>query len=72
MEIQVLAWDRHNNVVDFNRLIDSNIPPFANWISNDNTYITKRQQICTVLFFNYVLWFFNDTLSFLTKVYTVV
>ena len=68
MEIQVLAWDRHTDVAGFNRLIDSNIPPFDNWISNNNTDIKKNDKNCTVLFYNYDFWFVNDTSSFQTKI----
>jgi hypothetical protein len=49
LEIQVLAWDRHKNVVELNRLNPS--PPFLiagslpsildNWISNGNTYVNS-------------------------------
>ena len=42
LEIHVLAWDRHSNVVELNRLMGSQPSLLDNWISNDNTYINKR------------------------------
>jgi hypothetical protein len=41
LEIQVLACDRHKNVVGLNRLMGFNPTPLENWISNGNTYINK-------------------------------
>jgi len=35
---QVLAWERHKNVVALNRLMESQPFPLDNWISNGNTY----------------------------------
>jgi hypothetical protein len=36
LDIMVLAWNRHNNMVGLNRLMGSHSPS-DNWISNDNT-----------------------------------
>ena len=47
--IQVLAWDKHNNVVGLNQLMGSQPSLFYNWISNDNTDINKQQKTCTNL-----------------------
>jgi hypothetical protein len=33
LEIQVLAWDRHNNVAGLKRLMGSQPSPSNNWIS---------------------------------------
>ena len=38
-EIQVLAWDRHKNVVGLNRLMGSKPFPLDNCSSSDNAYI---------------------------------
>jgi len=40
METHVLASDRHENVAGINQIMGSR-PPFDNWISNDNTYISN-------------------------------
>jgi hypothetical protein len=42
LEIQVLAWDRHKNVVELNQLMGSQPSPLDNWFSNSNTYINKQ------------------------------
>ena len=42
LEIQILPWDRHNNVMELNRLMGSQPSPLDNWISNVNTYINKQ------------------------------
>jgi hypothetical protein len=41
LEIQVLARDRHKNVVVLNQLMGSQPSPLDNWIPNDNIYISK-------------------------------
>jgi hypothetical protein len=41
-EIQVLAWERHKNIVALIRLIGTYPSPLDNWISNSNTYINKQ------------------------------
>jgi hypothetical protein len=41
LEIQVLALDRHTDVVGLNRLIGSQPAALENWIFNGNTYINK-------------------------------
>jgi hypothetical protein len=47
LDIMVLAWNRHNNMVGLNRLMGSHSPS-DNWISNDNTETNnnKSAQIC--------------------------
>ena len=42
LEIQVLAWDRHNNVVGLILLMSSQLSPFDNWISKGKTYTQKN------------------------------
>ena len=42
LEILVLAWDRHKNVAELNRLIWSQLSPLDNWTSSGNTYLNKR------------------------------
>ena len=42
LEIQVMTWDRHKNVVGLNWLMGSHLSPLDNWISNGNAYINKR------------------------------
>ena len=39
LETQVMAWDRHKNVAELNRLMGFQPSPLDNWISNGNTYI---------------------------------
>jgi len=39
LDIQVLAWDRRNNVERLNRLMESQPYTINNWISNGNTNI---------------------------------
>jgi hypothetical protein len=41
LEIQILARDKHKNVVRLNELMGSQPSPLDNWISNGNTYINK-------------------------------
>jgi hypothetical protein len=41
LEIQVLTWDRHRNVMGLNRLMGSQPAPLYNWIFNGNTFINK-------------------------------
>ena len=38
LEIRVLAWDRHKNVVGLNRLMAFQPSPLDNLISNGNSY----------------------------------
>ena len=47
LEIEILAWEIHKNVMGLNRLMGSQQSVLDNWISNDNTYINKRYKICT-------------------------
>jgi hypothetical protein len=42
LEIQVLAWDRHNNVVGLILLMWSQPSPFDNRISKGKTYTQKN------------------------------
>ena len=42
LEIQGLAWDRHDNVAELNRLMRSLPSARDNWISNDNINVNKR------------------------------
>jgi len=42
LEIQVLAWDRHQNVEWLNRLKGSKPSHFDNRVSNGKTNINKR------------------------------
>jgi hypothetical protein len=42
LEINVLAWERHKNMVELNRLIGYKPSPLDIWISNGSTYINKR------------------------------
>ena len=42
LEIQVLAWDKHNNVAGLNQLMGSLPSPHDNWISNRKIYINKQ------------------------------
>ena len=37
LEIQILAWDRHKNVAEWNLLMGSQLSSLDNWISNGNT-----------------------------------
>jgi len=39
IEIQALAWNRHKNVTELNQLLEAQLSPLDNWISNGNTYI---------------------------------
>jgi hypothetical protein len=41
LEIQILAWDRHENVVGLNRLMGSLPSSLYNWIFNNDTHINK-------------------------------
>ena len=43
-EIQILAWDRHKNVVRLNWLMGSQPFSLHNLISNNNTDINKQQK----------------------------
>jgi hypothetical protein len=45
LEIQVLAWGRHKNVVGLNWLMGSQPSPLDNWILNGNTYINKPAEL---------------------------
>ena len=47
LEIQVLAWDRHNNLAVFNLLIGLILSD--NRISNDNTDINTQSNILAIL-----------------------
>jgi hypothetical protein len=47
LEIQVLAWDRHNNLAVFNLLIGLLLSD--NRISNDNTDINTQSNILAIL-----------------------
>jgi hypothetical protein len=38
LEIQVLAWDRHTNMTELNRLMGFQPSPLDNWISNISTW----------------------------------
>jgi hypothetical protein len=49
-KIQVLAWDRHYNVVGLNRLYDTKLPPLDNWRSNSNAYIASYGNIVLIRF----------------------
>jgi hypothetical protein len=42
LEIHVPSWDRHNNMAEINRIMGSQVFPFDNWISIDNTDINKN------------------------------
>lgn len=44
MEIQVLLWDRHKRLADFNRLVGSESPPLSNTNVNKQ-YRTYRIQL---------------------------
>jgi hypothetical protein len=44
LEMQVMAWDRHKDVAESNRLMGSQSSTFDNWVSNGNTYINKRKK----------------------------
>jgi hypothetical protein len=39
LEIQILTWDRHKDVVGLNQLMGSQPSPFDNWISNGKIFI---------------------------------
>ena len=45
LEIQVLAWDRHKDVVELNQLMGSQPSSLDNWISNVITYTLYKQTI---------------------------
>ena len=49
-EIQILAWDRHKNVVGLNRLMGSLPSRLGNWISNGNTCLNKRWKHAQIRF----------------------
>jgi hypothetical protein len=42
LEIQILAWNKHNNVTGLSRLMEYQPYSLDNWISNGKTYINKR------------------------------
>lgn len=46
LEIQVLAWDGHNNVAELN-LVNGIPTPLDNWISNGNICIQAKKKTCT-------------------------
>jgi hypothetical protein len=37
----VSIWDRHKNMAELNRLMESQPLPLDNWISKGNTYTNK-------------------------------
>ena len=45
LEIQVLSWDRHKDVMELTRSMGSQTSSLDNWISNVNTYINKPHTI---------------------------
>jgi hypothetical protein len=45
LDMQLLAWDRHKNVVGINQLMGFQSYPLDNLISNSNRY--KQQKPCT-------------------------
>ena len=42
LDTKILAWYRHKNVAELNRLMGSHPSPLYNWISITNTYINKQ------------------------------
>jgi hypothetical protein len=42
LEIHVPSWERHANAAEINRIMGSQGFPFYNWISIDNTDISKN------------------------------
>ena len=43
LEIQILVWDRHKNILGLSRLMRfPPRPPLDNWISNEWQYIYKQ------------------------------
>ena len=46
LEIQVMAWDKHNNVSDVNRLIRPK-PPLDHWIFNDITVRKNKHRFAS-------------------------
>ena len=42
LEIQILSWDRQNNVAGFYQLMGPQPPPLDNWVSNGNTDVNKQ------------------------------
>jgi len=48
LEIQILVWNKHNNVTGLSRLMEYQPYSLDNWISNDKTYINKQfKKNCT-------------------------
>jgi len=47
LEIQVLAWERHENVAGLNRSMESQFSTLDNWIPNSNKQTIKKT--CTDL-----------------------
>ena len=42
IEIQALAWNRHKNVTELNQLLEAQLSPLDNWISNGNKLTIKN------------------------------
>jgi len=53
MEIQILAWDRHNHVAGLNRLMESQ--PTDNLITMDNNILVPGMHIDETLYYSIVV-----------------